>query len=72
MSDVTVTLPHGDDTVEVRIPSENLMGVYSSNEVKPVADVKNEIVRAIDFERLRMEPGSGSIAKSAKLTSDSE
>ena len=48
MSDVTVTLPYGDETVNVRIPSENLIGVYSPNELKPVAHVRNEIVRAID------------------------
>jgi len=48
MSDVTVTLPYGDETVEVRIPSQNLIGVYSPHELKPVADVRNEIVRAID------------------------
>ncbi len=48
MADVRVTLPYGDETVEVRIPSGNLIGVYSPNEVKPVADVKHEIVRALD------------------------
>ncbi len=48
MSDVAVTLPYGDDTVEVRIPAGNLIGVYSPNELSPVAGVGSEIVRAID------------------------
>jgi lactate racemase len=47
MADVAVTLPYGNETVEVRIPGENLIGVYSPNELEPVADVRNEIVRAI-------------------------
>ena len=47
MADVAVTLPYGNDTVEVRIPSENLIGVYSPNELEPVADVRNEVVRAL-------------------------
>ncbi len=47
MGDVTVTLPYGNGTVDVRIPSENLIGVYSPNEREPVADVRREIVRAI-------------------------
>jgi lactate racemase len=47
MADVTVTLPYGDETVEVRIPSENLVGVYSPNEREAVVDVRREIVRAI-------------------------
>jgi lactate racemase len=47
MSDVAVTLPYGNETVEVRIPAENLVGVYSPNELEPVADVRSEIVRAI-------------------------
>jgi len=48
MSEVAVTLPYGNDTVEVRIPSGNLIGVYSPNETEPVASVRSEIVRAID------------------------
>jgi lactate racemase len=47
MSDVTVTLPYGDEAVEVSIPAENLIGVYSPNELMPVADVRNGIVRTI-------------------------
>jgi nickel-dependent lactate racemase len=47
MSDVAVTLPHGNETVEVSIPRGNLIGVYSPNESRPVAGVRNEIVRAI-------------------------
>ena len=48
MPDVAVTLPYGDETVDVRIPSGNLIGVYSPNEVSRVADARNEIVRAIN------------------------
>jgi lactate racemase len=47
MADVAVTLPYGNETVEVRIPSENLVGVYSPNELQPVADLRREIVRAL-------------------------
>jgi lactate racemase len=47
MADVVVTLPYGKETVEVRIPSENLIGVYSPNELEPVANVRSAIVRAI-------------------------
>ncbi len=47
MADVAVTLPYGSGTVEVRIPGRNLVGVYSPNELEPVADVRSEIVRAL-------------------------
>jgi lactate racemase len=48
MADVTVALPYGNETVEVRIPGANLIGVFSPNEFEPVANVRNEIIRAID------------------------
>jgi lactate racemase len=48
MADVMVTLPYGDKTAEVTISSKNLIGVYSPKDCTPVADVKNEIIRAIN------------------------
>jgi lactate racemase len=47
MSNVAITLPYGDETVDVTVPGANLIGVYSPNEVTPVADLRSEIVRAI-------------------------
>lgn len=48
MPDVAITLPYGDDTVDVQIPSGNLIGVYSPNELTPMTGVRTEIVRAIN------------------------
>jgi lactate racemase len=48
MADVAVTLPYGNETADVRIPGKNLVGVFSPNESEPVADVRKEIIRAID------------------------
>ena len=48
MAEITVTLPYGREMVEVRIPRANLVGVYSPRDFKPVANVKDEIVRAIN------------------------
>ncbi len=42
-----VTLPYGKETINVAIPSENLMGVYSPRDIPAVHDVKNEIIRAL-------------------------
>jgi lactate racemase len=47
MANVQVTIPYGTGTVGVEIPAENLIGVFSPNEVAPVADVRAEILRAI-------------------------
>lgn len=48
MSDVKVTLPYGREHIELTIASENLIGVYSPKDVSPVADVKTEVIRAIN------------------------
>ena len=48
MAEIKVTLPYGREMVEVKIPGANLVGVYSPRDFTPVADVKNEVVRAIN------------------------
>jgi nickel-dependent lactate racemase len=47
MKDVRVELPYGKSRVEVRIPEKNLVGVYSPKDVRPVADVRQEVIRAL-------------------------
>jgi lactate racemase len=47
MSNVTITLPYGSETVSVSLPAENLIGVYSPNDHAAVADVRREIARAL-------------------------
>jgi nickel-dependent lactate racemase len=42
-----VEIPYGSDTVRVSVPSANLMGVYSPNDVPALPDVKGEIIRAL-------------------------
>jgi nickel-dependent lactate racemase len=46
--DVLVELPYGKGKIEVRIPEENLVGVYSPKDIRPVADVKEEVIRALE------------------------
>jgi nickel-dependent lactate racemase len=48
MADIVVSLPYGQEMVEVRIPSANLVGVYAPKDFDPVANVKDEVVRAIN------------------------
>ena len=43
-----VALPYGDESIEIRIPENNLVGVYSPRDVAPVADVRLEIRRALE------------------------
>lgn len=47
MSVRTVQLPYGERQVEVRIPEDNLVGVYSPRDAAPVADVPSEVRRAL-------------------------
>ena len=47
MTDVKVELPYGKGKIDVRIPEKNLIGVYSPKDVRPVADVKKEVMRAL-------------------------
>ncbi|MEW6333706.1 MAG: nickel-dependent lactate racemase [Thermodesulfobacteriota bacterium] len=42
-----VTLPYGDRKVAIAIPERNLIGVYAPREVAPVADVREEVRRAL-------------------------
>ena len=42
-----VILPYGTESIEVRIPEANLVGVYSPRDAAPVEDVEAEIRRAL-------------------------
>ncbi len=42
-----VILPYGTESVEIRIPEANLIGVYTPRDVAPVEDVETEIRRAL-------------------------
>ncbi len=48
MAAISVKLPYGRDTVAVSVPAANLLGVYSPKDVPPVADVKAEVMRAVN------------------------
>lgn len=43
----SVQLPYGKETVDVRIPESQLIGVYSPKDIAPVPDVKAEVVKAL-------------------------
>jgi nickel-dependent lactate racemase len=47
MSVRTVQLPYGERQVEVRIPEDSLVGVYSPRDAAPVADVPSEVRQAL-------------------------
>ena len=47
MSNVKVVLPYGHKNIELFVPEENLIGVYSPKDVESVADVEKEVLRAI-------------------------
>ncbi len=47
MKDVRVELPYGKSRIEVRIPERNLIGVYSPKDVRPVADIREQVIRAL-------------------------
>ena len=42
-----VTLPYGRESIEIRVPEDNLIGVYSPRDAAPVTDVQAEIRRAL-------------------------
>lgn len=48
MPQVTVSLPYGDKEVQVSVAKESLLGVFSPNAATPVADLANEINRALE------------------------
>ncbi|HWR06559.1 MAG TPA: nickel-dependent lactate racemase [Sporomusa sp.] len=46
---VTVAeLPYGQETVKIAIPQNNLIGVFSPKDVAAVADIRQEIIRALN------------------------
>ncbi len=47
ITNVSVTLPYGKETVHVNIPFRNLIGVYSPKDVSPVSDVRAEVMRSL-------------------------
>jgi nickel-dependent lactate racemase len=47
LGDVIVKLPYGGPEIEVPIPEENLIGVYSPKDMEPVQDVEAEVKRAL-------------------------
>ncbi|TWH47129.1 nickel-dependent lactate racemase [Sporomusa sp. KB1] len=48
MSAIKVKLPYGQEEVEIVVPEQNLVGVYSPNDVAPVANLPQEIVRCLE------------------------
>lgn len=48
MSAINVKLPYGQEEVDVRVPEQNLIGVYSPKDVAPVADLPQEIIRCLE------------------------
>ncbi|MBP2641167.1 MAG: larA 1 [Firmicutes bacterium] len=48
MEEIILSLPYGQKTIKVAVPKENLIGAYSPKDVKPVSDVKQEVVRALN------------------------
>jgi len=48
MEEIIISMPYGQNTVKVAVPKENLIGTYSPKDVKPVSDVKQEVIRALN------------------------
>ncbi len=48
MSVSNVKIPYGREFIEFSIPDDNLIGVYSPQDFPAVADLKNEILQAIN------------------------
>jgi nickel-dependent lactate racemase len=44
----TIRIPYGCDTVELKVPERNLVGVYSPRDVIPIANVWDEVIRALN------------------------
>ena len=61
MESVKVSLPYGKQTVEVTIPKQNLIGIYSPTDIQPVEDVAAEIRRA-----MAAPVGSGTLQEMVK------
>ena len=47
MSCRKISLPYGKETVEVSLPENQLIGVYSPKDIPPVADIRAEVRRAL-------------------------
>lgn len=47
MSHQKISLPYGKETVEVSVPENQLIGVYSPKDIPPVADIRAEVRRAL-------------------------
>lgn len=47
MSCRKISLPYGKETVEVSVPENQLIGVYSPKDIPPVADIRAEVRRAL-------------------------
>lgn len=47
MTQRIIALPYGKETVEVSVPENQLVGVYSPKDIAPVADIKTEVRRAL-------------------------
>lgn len=48
MSNEKITIPYGRENIEIAVPKENLIGIYSPKDVAIVPNVKQEIIRAIN------------------------
>ena len=47
MSHRRISLPYGKETIEVSVPENQLIGVYSPQDIPPVADIRAEVRRAL-------------------------
>jgi len=47
MPNVKITMPYGQENIEISIAQENLLGIYSPKDVAVVKDTKQEILRAL-------------------------
>ena len=47
MSYRRISLPYGKETVDVSVPENQLIGVYSPKDIPPVADIRAEVRRAL-------------------------
>ena len=47
MSNRRISLPYGKETIEVSVPENQLIGVYSPQDIPPVADIRAEVRRAL-------------------------
>lgn len=48
MAEISVKIPYGREMAELKVRDENLVGVYSPKDFAPVANVREEVLRAIN------------------------